>query len=171
MKLLTATLVLALGLAACATLPPIQLGVQVNNIAGVSSTLTFPDTLRGIQAVTRGAPNTFIYTLGDDYIMGFPWESAWGVVSFDGSGMAARHLGDWIRASRTSPYTVSSLLKFVEDSGGNQITPDKLPSPLLMALSDLAAWAVRMGPYHISIPVFILPGILNPYCASGCTQE
>jgi len=169
--LISALLTLLL-LPACATVQPaLQLGVQVNNLAGISPALTFPDTLHGIQTVLQSQPNTFVYKFGSDYILGFPWKSAWGIASFDETGFAARHLGDWVRASRTSPYTVSSLLKFVEDGGGRQITPDKLPPTLLTALSDLVAWAIQVGAYHISIPIFILPGMINPSCINGCVQE
>lgn len=145
----------------CAVMPS-PVGVQaiqtsVQEITATGSVITFSETLRGIQAVVSGQPNTFVVRLRDMYTLGFPHKGSWGVVTFSSSGFEATYLKEMVRASRTSPLTLTSLVKFMTDSGGKFIPHTQIPPTLIIALGDLVAWAGQAGLRLITIPILFIP--------------
>lgn len=161
-------LCLAFVSASCAAVPA-PVGVQaiqtsVQEITATGSTITFSETLRGIQAAVSGQPNTFVVRMRETYTFGFPHKGSWGIVTFSQNGFEATYLKEMVRATRTSPLTLTALVKLMQEGGAKFIPHTQVPPALIIALGDLFAWAGQVGVRLINIPVLIIPVFDGLYC-------
>lgn len=101
--------------------------------------ITLPETVKGIDAVIKGQPNTFVYLQeSGNYLLGWARGSDWAVIELTPDGFFARHLGDLYRARGVDTVKLSNVLKF---PGGTFISPTSIVATALQALQGFLLWA------------------------------
>ena len=131
---------------ACTAAPAWQENDQVATLdftAGdaiaAAGVLTLPETVRGIEAVMNGQPNTFVYLQeSGNYLLGWARGANWAVIELTPDGFFARHLGDLYRAQGANTLQLSNVLKF---PGGTFVQPTSIVATALQALQGFLQWA------------------------------
>jgi hypothetical protein len=118
------------------------------------------ETFRGLQAVMRSAPGTFVMERGELLLMAWPrkGEYAFAVLSKTG-------VGSNLSGLKVNTFSLSEMMKSLETDGWKFITPKAVPAAIadsLKALTvEMALMSMRSLPSVFIVPVTLFDPI-NP---------
>lgn len=124
-----------------------------------ASALGAGDTVRGLQAVIRGAPGTFVMQHGEQFLLAWPHHGQYAIAMI-GEGSAKG-----VQALRQGAAPLGELVRALEGAGWKFAAPSALPAAVLTTLGtyslEAAATGLRSLPSVLLLPVAILPSPIN----------
>jgi len=144
----------------CTPAPAITPELQLDIAPSVSSfsPVTLVATVDALRQINNGQmTNYVILEYSDMYKFIWPAGSNWASLDILKNGSTLRTVDGMWRATKTSPFTMKSVIEFAKRySNAKEVTDiTQVSDPVRIALANLLAWASQMGMYFV--PVFIMP--------------
>ncbi len=146
-------LIISLLLSGCAVAQPIQ-------------SVGFYSTLQGMISAAQGAPGSFIYSDGNNYLLAWQMGQQYGFVVLNSSGDPVNALATLIgNGQKVNAFTMSDLIKCISASGWRMILPQDLPAAFTDSLLSTAAASIASGSRALTSFIILPAGSLpqGPY--------